>query len=57
MHQFLIAIFALTVLIPAPASHAYSVLTHEAIIDSMWDSPIKELLLKRFPKGNATPVG
>jgi hypothetical protein len=28
---------------------AYSVLTHEAIIDSTWDSAIKPLLLKRFP--------
>ena len=27
----------------------YSVLTHEAIIDSTWDSAIKPLLLKRFP--------
>lgn len=28
---------------------AYSVLTHEAIIDSTWDSAIKPLLHKRFP--------
>jgi hypothetical protein len=28
---------------------SYSVLTHEAIIDSSWDSAIKPLLLKRFP--------
>lgn len=33
--------------------HAYSVLTHEAIIDSAWDRNIKPLLLKRFP--NSTP--
>ena len=31
---------------------AYSVLTHEAIIDSAWDEAIKPLLLERFP--NAT---
>lgn len=31
---------------------AYSVLTHEAIIDSAWDGGIKPLLLERFP--NAT---
>jgi hypothetical protein len=31
---------------------AYSVLTHEAIIDSAWDGAIKPLLLQRFP--NAT---
>lgn len=33
--------------------HGYSVLTHEAIIDSAWDKNIKPLLLKRFP--GATP--
>ena len=32
--------------------HAYSVLTHEAIIDSSWDREIKPLLLSRYP--NAT---
>ena len=32
---------------------AYSVLSHEAIIDSAWDGNIKPLLLKRFP--DATP--
>jgi hypothetical protein len=33
----------------ASTASAYSVLTHEAIIDSTWDSAIKPLLLKRFP--------
>ena len=37
----------------APASSGYSVLTHEAIIDSAWDGAIKPLLLARFP--HATP--
>src|SRR5712672_410477 len=32
---------------------AYSVLTHEAIIDAAWRDDIKPLLLRRFP--NATP--
>jgi hypothetical protein len=32
---------------------AYSVLSHEAIIDAAWDTNIKPLLLKRFPE--ATP--
>jgi hypothetical protein len=32
---------------------AYSVLSHEAIIDSAWDTNIKPVLLKRFP--DATP--
>jgi hypothetical protein len=32
---------------------AYAVLAHEAIIDSLWDTNIRPLLLKRFP--GATP--
>jgi Zinc dependent phospholipase C len=31
----------------------YSVLTHEAIIDSMWNTDIEPLLLKRFPAASA----
>ncbi|MHB8756309.1 MAG: zinc dependent phospholipase C family protein, partial [Candidatus Acidiferrales bacterium] len=34
-------------------SHGFSVLTHEAIIDSEWDPVIKPLLMHRFPQ--ATP--
>src|ERR1700733_13054859 len=30
-------------------SDAYSVLSHEAVVDSAWDDAIKPLLLKRFP--------
>lgn len=30
-------------------AYGYSVLTHEAIIDSAWEDSIKPLLLKRFP--------
>jgi hypothetical protein len=36
-----------------PALQAYSVLTHEAIIDTAWNQNIQPLLLKRFP--TATP--
>jgi Zinc dependent phospholipase C len=32
---------------------AYSVLAHEAIIDSAWDANIKPVLLKRFPNATA----
>jgi hypothetical protein len=34
----------------APAAQAYSVLTHQAIVDSAWEHEIKPLLLKRFPR-------
>lgn len=46
-------VYGLMVLLAAPGAFAYSVLTHEAIIDSAWDTSIKALLLKRFP--GATP--
>jgi hypothetical protein len=35
-----------------PDASAYSVLTHEAIIDSAWDQNIKPLLLERFPSAS-----
>lgn len=40
--------FGLLGIFAVPAA-SYSVLTHEAIIDSTWDSAIRPLLLKRFP--------
>ena len=40
-------------LLTAPVASSYSVLTHEAIIDSVWDSSIKGLLLQRFPDATA----
>ncbi len=40
----------LAILISCPLpSHAYSVLTHEAIIDVAWETHILPLLIKRFP--------
>ena len=47
------AALGLLLLLPAPTAYSYSVLTHEAIIDSTWDSAIRPLLLSRFPA--ATP--
>src|ERR1700690_3343835 len=35
---------------------AYSVLSHEAVIDSAWDADIRPLLLKRFPNATAEQV-
>jgi zinc dependent phospholipase C len=37
----------------ANVTQGYSVLSHEAIIDSTWDTDIKPLLLKRFPSASA----
>jgi hypothetical protein len=47
------ASLGLLVLLSTGHASAYSVLTHEAIIDSAWDTSIKGLLLQRFPA--ATP--
>src|SRR5450756_2809825 len=35
---------------------AYAVLAHEAIIDSVWDTNIRPLLLKRFPNATAEEI-
>jgi len=47
---FLILVLSLPGAVP---SAAYSVLSHEAIIDAAWEDSIQPSLLKRFP--NATP--
>src|SRR5512141_958792 len=49
--RFVIAAAAivLAVLICSDASSAYSVLTHEEIVDLLWTAEIRPLLLKRFP--------
>jgi Zinc dependent phospholipase C len=43
----------LAILLSSSISYGYTVLTHEAIIDSVWDASLQKLLLKRFP--DATP--
>jgi len=50
-HSRILAILVgLLLLVPsAPPARAYSVLSHEAIIDSAWPDHIRPLLLARFP--------
>ena len=48
-----IAIAVILLIGGASLSPAYSVLTHEAVIDLTWDGEIKPLLLKRFPGASA----
>ncbi|MGO4879639.1 MAG: zinc dependent phospholipase C family protein [Bryobacteraceae bacterium] len=43
------AAFGVLILFSVRPVFSYSILTHEAIIDTAWDSAIKPLLLKRFP--------
>jgi hypothetical protein len=40
-------------LLLAPSLYSYSVLSHEAIVDTAWDTHLRPALLKRFPQ--ATP--
>src|SRR5579862_2971176 len=40
-------------LLSSAVSYGYSVLTHEAIVDTLWDASIQKLLVARFPA--ATP--
>ena len=49
------AVVALLALLPRPAA-AYSVLSHEALIDAAWDGQIVPLLRKRYPNAAATAV-
>jgi hypothetical protein len=44
------AVIALLALLIPLRCAAYAVLSHEAIIDTVWDTNLKPLLLKRFPK-------
>jgi len=54
-YRILCAVLAISLLVLGSPSRgdAYAVLSHEAIIDSLWDTNIKPVLLKRFPA--ATP--
>jgi len=40
---------ALLLLLSSSVFYGYSVLTHEAIVDTLWDSSIQKMLLERFP--------
>ena len=48
-----IVIVMMLVFVSAVACQGYSVLSHQALVDSAWDVALKPLILKRFP--DATP--
>src|SRR5882724_622852 len=48
MRNVLAGIFLFGLVSTALPANGYSVLTHEAIVDSAWNSDIKPLLLRRF---------
>ncbi|GAA3758795.1 zinc dependent phospholipase C family protein [Terriglobus aquaticus] len=49
MRKRLSLLLAACLLAATPAAHAYSVLTHEQLIDLTWDSSIVPLLRSRYP--------
>ncbi|MBE7181044.1 MAG: zinc dependent phospholipase C family protein, partial [Terriglobus roseus] len=49
MRKCLRILFAACLLAATPPAHAYSVLTHEQLIDLTWDASIVPLLLSRYP--------
>ena len=48
-HSFRMLALLLVLLMSGGSSSAYSVLTHEEIVDLLWSDEIRPLLLKRFP--------
>jgi len=52
MRRVVALLIVFLIVSPTP-SPAYSVLTHEAVIDVLWDTNLRPLLLKRFP--DSTP--
>ena len=48
-----VVILLLTIFLCAPRLYSYSVLTHESIIDSVWNESLAKLLRQRFPKATA----
>src|SRR5580700_8232942 len=49
-HGLRVLALFLALLISGGVSFAYSVLTHEEIVDLLWIDEIRPLLLKRFPE-------
>jgi hypothetical protein len=45
------------VLVSTSLLHGYTVLTHEAIIDSVWDTTLKETAAETIPRRDARGVG
>jgi Zinc dependent phospholipase C len=48
-----LAAFIALVLVSIPQARAYSVLSHEEVVDMCWDTTIQPALLRRFPQSSA----
>jgi Zinc dependent phospholipase C len=53
VNPFRIVILLISVLISAPRLYSYSVLTHQSIIDSVWDDSLVKLLRQKYPSATA----
>src|SRR5260370_11426549 len=49
VRRLVISLIAILLALPSPV-HAYAVLSHEAIIDAVWETHINPLLVKKFPQ-------
>ncbi len=55
MIRLLLAALVCVLLVPRPAA-AYSVLTHEALVDVAWDDVIAPLLREKFPQATMEEI-
>ena len=53
LHRARVVFGAFALVLLPPAASAYSVLTHEALVDVAWDESIQPLLVARFPSASA----
>lgn len=53
---YAVARIATLIVLSTPAMFGYSVLTHEAIVDALWDSSLQPLLRTRFPAATTTDL-
>ena len=51
--KWIAVLVVVIVLLVTSPSMAYSVLTHEQVVDFLWDSNIKKILLQRYPQTTA----
>jgi hypothetical protein len=55
-HRLFALLAGLCLLLATPYSHAYSVLTHEQIVDLLWKEQLHPMLLARFPQATEDQI-
>src|SRR5690348_1928744 len=56
IRSILAAVLCVLMLAQAPPAFGYSVLTHEEIVDMLWDTDIRPLLHQKFPNATAAEI-